>query len=93
MLIGIIAEERNDIDVLNKITGKLVEARRFAFKQFIGHGCGRVRKKCSSWARNLLKRGCNHLVIVHDLDVNIENELRTELTALIQDVPFRASSY
>lgn len=90
MLIGIIAEEQNDIDVLNKITAKLIQKQQFAFKYFIGHGCGRVRRKCSAWATNLLKRGCNHIVIIHDLDENDEKQLRDEIDSLIRSVALKA---
>ena len=88
MKIGIIAEESSDVDVLYELTCKLIMESSFSFKKFVGHGCGKLRKKCTSWAENLLRRGCSHLVIIHDLDNNNEEELRDELTCLVQNVCF-----
>lgn len=89
MLIGVIAEARSDIEVLYALTCKLVDSRNFSFKQFSGAGCGKLRRKCTAWAHNLLKRGCSHLVLIHDLDNNDERELRSELTQQVTSVKFK----
>lgn len=89
MRIGVIAEDRSDVDVISAITCKLADASKFSFKSFVGMGCGKLRRKCAAWAKNLLKCGCNHLVIIHDLDNNDERKLRQELTQEVQDVRFR----
>ncbi len=88
MKIGVIAEEKNDIEVLYELTCKLVRPSSFSFKKFIGHGCGTLRRKCNSWARNLLQRGCQHIVVLHDLDCYIESELRRNLRGKIEDIGF-----
>lgn len=89
--IGVIAEEDNDVDVLYEFTSKLIAKKSFSFKQFVGHGCGKLRRKCGVWANNLHQRGCSHLVILHDLDVWKENELRAILDKSITGVAFRLS--
>ena len=47
--IGVIAEEKNDIDVIYELTCKIIKENQFSFSHFIGHGCGKVRKKCNAW--------------------------------------------
>lgn len=89
MKIGVIAEEYNDVEVLYELTCKLIDENRFSFSKFVGHGCGKLRKKCTAWAENLLKRGCTHLVVLHDLDRNNEQLLRLELTHCVSSIGFR----
>ena len=81
--IGIIAEEKNDVEVLYEITAKIIPENSFTFKQFVGHGCGKLRKKCAAWAENLVQKGCTRIVVVHDLDRHDEPELRQKLEAAI----------
>ena len=89
MKIGIIAEDQTDIDVLYKLTCKVIKENSFSFKRFIGRGCGKLRRKCSAWAQNLLLQGCQHLVVLHDLDCCNEDELRAELTHAIRDLAYK----
>jgi hypothetical protein len=89
--IGLIAEEQNDVDVLYEFTCKLTAPNTFSFSKFIGHGCGKLRRKCTAWAQNLLRRGCSHLVVMHDLDACDEARLRTELNDAMRDVESDAS--
>jgi hypothetical protein len=86
--IGIIAEENNDVEVLYELTCKIIEEKDFKFKKFIGHGCGTIRKKTNSWAKNLLCRGCSHLIILHDLDDYDEKTLRQFLDNLVNSLSF-----
>jgi hypothetical protein len=88
MIIGVIAEENNDVEVLYELTRKLTDDHAFSFKKFVGHGCGALRRKCRAWAVNLLRRGSTHLVVLHDLDMNDENQLRSELEHCVQDIGF-----
>jgi hypothetical protein len=89
--IGVIAEERNDIEVLYELTSKIIPETSFSFKQFIGHGCGTLRRKCHAWANNLKQRGCSFLVVLHDLDKRDESELRAALEGEIEDQGFHQS--
>lgn len=90
MKIGVIAEDYSDFDVLYQLTNKLIDSRKFSFRKFIGHGCSMIRRKCKAWAKNLLEKGCKHLVILHDLDTYSERELRNELEQHIKDIGFKA---
>ena len=67
ILVGIIAEELSDVDVISEIIGKLAR-KNFGVKSFVGHGCGRIKYKCRAWAQTLKERGCKLLILVHDLD-------------------------
>ncbi|MCH8012855.1 MAG: DUF4276 family protein [Candidatus Marinimicrobia bacterium] len=89
--IGVIAEARNDIDVLYQLTCKLVAENSFCFRKFIGYGCGKLRRKCNAWAKNLIRRGCTHLVVMHDLDRGDESKLRQELNNAIESLSFDGS--
>lgn len=88
LLIGVIAEEKNDYEVLYELTSKLLNESQFSFKHFFGHGCGKVRRKCSAWAQQLLSKGCHLLVVIHDLDKRDEAELRTQLESSIKGFSF-----
>ena len=77
--LGVIAEENNDVDVISAITAKIVKENAFSVSKFVGHGCGKVRRKCSAWAKNLKDKGCNVIVVIHDLDRYDESELRSDL--------------
>jgi hypothetical protein len=86
--IGVIAEERNDIDVLYQFTRKLAPENSFSFSTFAAHGCGRLRNKCRAWSKNLIRRGCTHLVVIHDLDNEDQDALRAELENNVRDMAF-----
>lgn len=75
-VIGVMAEDTSDVLVVESILGKYLERNEFTIKQFVGHGCGKLRQKCDSWAETLFKRGCEHVLLVHDLDKNKESALR-----------------
>ncbi len=89
--IGVIAEEKNDVEVLYELTCKIIQENSFSFSHFVGHGCGKIRRKCYAWALNLLQRGCKRLVIIHDLDDRDEVKLREELEKAIKGLPFEQS--
>lgn len=89
MKIGVIAEENNDVEVLAEITRKLIPENSFSIAKFVGHGCGKLRKKCGPWARNLASRGCDLLVVLHDLDRAVESQLRSGLEGAVVDSTFK----
>lgn len=91
MKIGIIAEDDSDVVVVRELTLSLMRPRRVGFKRFVGHGCGKLRRKCRAWAENLVRQGCLWLVVVHDLDEYKEEELRAQLSRAIADSRARAT--
>jgi len=81
--IGIIAEDHSDVAVVREITLRLMQPHRIGFRWFIGHGCGKLRRKCKAWTESLIAQGCPWIVIVHDLDNNGQDALRALITAQI----------
>lgn len=84
-VIGVIAEDVSDVKVVYHILEKYLGAGGVSVKKFVGNGCGKLRQKCDSWADNLIQRGCEHILIFHDLDRNKEPELRRKLAAKISE--------
>lgn len=78
-MIGVIAEDNSDIDVIEEILKKYINECEFKIKKFIGNGCGKLRNKCDSWTNTLFGSGCDYVFIFHDLDRNNANELRSKL--------------
>jgi hypothetical protein len=91
MKMGIIAEDDSDVAVVREITLSLLKPHRIGFKRFVGHGCGKLKRKCGAWARILVRQGCPWIVVVHDLDVNNEQQLRNQLTEAISHARARTS--
>jgi hypothetical protein len=91
MNMGIIAEDDSDAAVLRELTLTLLRPHPIGFKKFVGDGCGKLRRKCAAWALNLVRQGCPWIVVIHDLDVNHERELREQLTAAIAPAGATAS--
>lgn len=77
--IGVIAEDASDVEVVVEILKKFSPDNTFQVKKFVGNGCGKLRNKCQSWSETLFKKGCSHVLLLHDLDRNKECELRAKL--------------
>ncbi len=77
--IGIIAENNSDVEVIKEILKKYFNENTYAVKKYIGKGCGKLKQKCTAWAINLRRSGCNHIIVFHDLDENDEHSLRCSL--------------
>lgn len=91
MKMGIIAEDDSDVAVVREVTLSLLKPHRIGFRRFVGHGCGKLRRKCGAWARILVLQGCPCITVVHDLDVQDERRLRAQLTEAIAPARARAS--
>jgi hypothetical protein len=85
MTLGIIAEDVSDVNVLKELTTKLLPRRVVGFKSRVGQGCGKVRRNCAPWAKNLVQAGCSCVAVLHDLDTFNETDLRHALEAAIVD--------
>jgi hypothetical protein len=91
MKMGIIAEEDSDVAVLREITLSLLRPHVIGFRGRVGHGCGKLRRKCGAWANNLVMQGCRWIAVIHDLDRNNEQQLRTQLTQAVAPAGAKAS--
>lgn len=78
-ILGIIAEDLSDYAVIIALFSKYAAKSKFSTKKFVGNGCGKLKNKCDSWARQLFESGCDHVFVFHDLDLNNEAELRAIL--------------
>lgn len=83
MKIGIIAEDDSDVAVIKELTLSMLRPKQVGFRRFVGDGCGKLRRKCGAWAKILVKQGCPCIVVVHDLDINEEQQLRNDLSEQI----------
>ncbi len=92
MTVGIIAEDESDVAVIRKLTCRMAATKRIGFKHFVGNGCGKLRRKCSAWARSLVERSCSCIVVVHDLDAFTEADLRRELATAVAGAHPRISA-
>lgn len=86
--IGLIAEDRSDVQVIEEILKKFIDERNFSLKPFVGKGCGKLKNKCGAWFDTLIKKGCEHIFIFHDLDRNDELDLRKEIEGKIANEYF-----
>jgi len=86
--IGLIAEDDSDIEVISEILSKYMDKHTFSIKKFTGDGCGKLKQKCAIWAKLLFKRGCDHVLLFHDLDRNNEKALRQALLVKIPPASF-----
>jgi len=77
--IGVIAEDKSDVDVVNELIQKILPQKRYSIKSFVGHGCGKIRGKCFHWAKDLKTKGCSTLILLHDLDEHDWTGLNAEL--------------
>lgn len=91
MRMGVIAEDDSDVAVIREVTLSLLKPKPVNFKKFVGGGSGKLRRKCAAWGRNLVQQGCRWIIVIHDLDVHNEIQLRQELEAAIRPAGARAS--
>jgi len=82
-LIGIIAEDESDVDAIIALARKIAPTKKIGKKHFVGDGCGKIRLKAASWAKNLHAQGCNSLLVIHDADRYDIAKLRVLLESAI----------
>ncbi len=81
--IGLIVEDNSDFDSLKIIISRVIEKNNLTFKKAIGNGCGKMRRKATSYANSLSKKGCDLIILVHDLDRNNLATLQKELDIIL----------
>lgn len=87
LTVGIIAEDNSDVDAAKILIRRIANQDNIGIKRFVGQGCGRIKRKCQAWARNLKLRGCKYLIVLHDLDRNELQQLQSELDKAISPSP------
>ena len=82
--IGIIAEDTSDFETAKILIKRILNRDNLSFKKSVGNGCGKLRRKALDYAIDLKKRGCDMLILIHDLDRNIYQELLEDLQQKIK---------
>jgi hypothetical protein len=85
--IGIIAEDDSDFETAKAIIKRLAKKDNLSFKKAIGDGCGKIKRKAASYAIDLNRRGCDMLILLHDLDRNDVALLKSELEKKLHESP------
>lgn len=89
LTIGIIAEDESDVNSARILIHRISKNNRIKIKQFLGKGCGKLKRKCNSWAKQLYLRGCTVLILIHDLDYNKLSELEFEVRESLNPCPIK----
>lgn len=84
--IGIIAEDNSDFESVKVLINR-ISSKRLSYKKAIGNGCGRLKRKAIDYSIDLEKRGCDTLILFHDLDRNSYTKLKDELEIKLKDSP------
>lgn len=85
--IGLIVEDNSDFNSFKKLISRIVDKDNLTFKKAIGSGCGKMKRKAGSYASNLSKKGCDLVILAHDLDRNDLNVLKAELDKIMTKSP------
>jgi hypothetical protein len=81
--IGLIVEDNSDFNCLKILISRIIQKDNLTFKKAIGNGCGKMKRKALSYANNLSQKGCELIIIVHDLDRNVLSKLHKDLEKLM----------
>lgn len=87
--IGLIVEDNSDFDAFRIIIQRIIKKDNLKFRKAISCGCGKLRRKAASYAENLCQKGCNMIILVHDLDRNNHDELYKDLINKMSNCPTR----
>jgi hypothetical protein len=85
--IGIIAEDDSDVESIKVLINRISRKNNIGFKKFVGKGCGKIKRKANSWAKILKEKGCNFLILIHDLDKNNLEDLLIKITKSLDPCP------
>lgn len=85
--IGLIVEDDSDFEAFKILIQRIIKKDNLKFRKAVGNGCGKLKKKAISYAANLHQKGCNMIILVHDLDRNDLNELYNELEEKLLNCP------
>lgn len=87
--IGIVAEDKSDFEASTILIKRILNKSNIPFKKAVGNGCGKLKRKASDYAVDLKKRGCDMLILIHDLDRNDLNKLTRELAQKLANAPIK----
>lgn len=85
--IGIISEDESDFESSKTIIKRIIPKSDISFKKAIGNGCGKIRRKALAYTIDLKKRGCDTVILIHDLDRQDFEKLKSELHIKLTECP------
>src|SRR5258708_5541457 len=88
-IIGIIAEDESDVNSARVLIHRIANNDRIKIKHFLGKGCGKLIKKCYTWAQQLHLKGCSYLIVIHDLDNKIHSKLEEKIKLALNPCPIK----
>lgn len=83
--LGIIAEDKSDVETIQKIISKANPSMLFCFKDMVTKGCAKIGIKGLAYSKSLKDRGCTHLLVIQDSDGKDAQKLKRELEKKIHD--------
>lgn len=85
--IGLIVEDNSDFETIRTLIKRMVKKENLCFKKAIGNGCGKLKRKALDYTVDLTRRGCDMIILVHDLDRNDYAKLLSDLKSKLQTAP------
>lgn len=85
--IGIIAEDNSDFETAKILIKRILNKDNLCFKKAVGNGCGKLKRKALDYVIDLKRRGCDMVILIHDLDRNDHRDLYEELMNKIENAP------
>jgi len=82
-----IAEDESDYESVKTLIKRIIQNDKIGFKSRTSNGCGKLKRKAFDYAVDLDNRGCDMLLLFHDLDRNNLSELETELKNKLLNSP------
>lgn len=82
--IGIIVEDSTDFEAAKILIQRVTGKNHLTFKKAVSNGCGRLRRKALDYINDLTRRGCQMVIIIHDRDRNVHDELMNELCKIVK---------
>lgn len=83
--VGVVAEDETDYRAIRAII-KRVAGSNVGTRKRIGNGCSKIRVKAGVWLNQLAQEGCEHAIVLHDLDRNPLNQAINDEAALRADL-------
>lgn len=81
---GILAEDETDCEALAILVRRIAANAQVGIKTQSFGGCARLRIKAAPTLKRMLNEGCTAAILVHDLDLNPENNTLNDEVALRQ---------
>lgn len=84
--LGIIAEDKSDIDTLLNFIQRITDAK-FKKKRYATQGSGRLQNKCQKIINRWLSEKVTHVIVCRDLDRNDYDKLYSDLRKKTSSFP------